>query len=269
MSLRFLRRSLMEMPITAVGSPGFSSASSCLETGASKLAMRSRRMETKYPITCVDRAIDAEEIGVEILLGDPIADLAVQAGEELILRDSFEDRAPGVGGGRFGVVGHVHRLRGDVDLVDFFPGPLEVRTAGGDDTDLRITIPLALLLIEGLGDGVVDRGRNTNAFGSSEPGFHGPFVLIDREETRDHVAYDEPADESHSTAEDNPQIVHLSCSSQPTDRLDCNAPTHNTRRGYRCRRRGVPGYHTLRSRHSHGCESLKDRSRGPFTHLNP
>ncbi len=206
---------------------------------------------------------DAEEIGVEIVLGDPIADLALQAGVELVLGDGFEDRAPGVGGGSFRVVGHVHRLRGDGDLVDFFPRPLEVRAARRDDAHLRITIPLALLVIEGLGDGVVDRGRNTDAFGPAEAGFHGPFVLIDRVETGDHVAYDEPADESHSTAEDNPQIVHLSCSSQRTDRLDCNAPTHNTRRGHRCRRRRVPWYHTPRSRQSHGGESLIDRSRGP------
>ena len=225
MSLRFLRRSLIEMPITAVAEPGFRFGLQlpgdwCFEIGD---ALAQDGDEIPHHVR--DRAIDAEEIRVEIVLADPIADLALQAGVELVFGHRLEDRAAGVGGGRFRVVGHVHRLRGDVDLVDFFPGPFEVRAAGRDDTNLRITIPLALLLIEGLGDGVVDRGRSSHAFGPSEPGFHGPFVLIDREETSDHVAYDEPANESHSTAEDNPQIVHLSCSSQRTDRLDCNAPT--------------------------------------------
>ena len=52
MSVRFFLRSLMEMPMVVAATTGRAGASGKgLFVGASKFAMRSRRTETKYPIT--------------------------------------------------------------------------------------------------------------------------------------------------------------------------------------------------------------------------
>jgi hypothetical protein len=51
-----------------------------------------------------------------------------------------------------------------------------------DDPNLRITISLSLFILDSLCDGVVECGSGSQSFGSSEAVFHGPFILIDRED---------------------------------------------------------------------------------------
>jgi hypothetical protein len=48
-----------------------------------------------------------------------------------------------------------------------------------DNADLGITIALAFFVLEGLGDGIVQRGGGADAFGAAKGGLNGPFALID------------------------------------------------------------------------------------------
>jgi len=52
-----------------------------------------------------DGAPHTEEIGVEVLLGHAIANLALEARVELVFRDGVQHRPVVVGAGRFGVPG--------------------------------------------------------------------------------------------------------------------------------------------------------------------
>src|SRR5262249_20867961 len=82
--------------------------------------------------------------------------------------------------------------------ADFFPGPFEIRPAGMDDANLRITIACPFLIPESLGDGVGERGGRSDTFRPAEAGLDGPFVLIDREGT-----HGKPADHKASEESDN------------------------------------------------------------------
>ena len=88
----------MEMPMAAVDDVRFRRGPGQL-LGSRRLEGRDAFAQDGDEIShhVRDRVIDAEEIGVEILFGDPIANLALKAGVELILGDGFEDGALGVG----------------------------------------------------------------------------------------------------------------------------------------------------------------------------
>ena len=77
-----------------------------------------------------DGLLDAEQVGVQIALGDAVADLAGQAGVELVLGDRFEKRAAVVGLRRLQIGGHVHGLRGDRHLEDLLPKLLKYGPPG-------------------------------------------------------------------------------------------------------------------------------------------
>ena len=122
-----MRRSLIEMPMTDAACPAacrrpLGRRRRRLEVGD---ALAQHRDEVAHHVG--DRVLHAEEVGVEVALGDPVADLAGQPGVELVLGDRLQDGAALVGARVFRVEGHVHRLGGDRDLVDLLPRPLEVR----------------------------------------------------------------------------------------------------------------------------------------------
>ncbi len=75
----------------------------------------------KIPHDMDNRAFDAKQIGIQIVLGDAIANLSLQPGIELVFRDRFQDGAMLVRGGVFDVLRHVDGLRGDGDFVDALP----------------------------------------------------------------------------------------------------------------------------------------------------
>ena len=72
-----------------------------------------------------DRILHAEQIGIQVALGDAVADLAGEAGVELVLGDRLEHRAALVGAVESGIVRHVDGLGGDRDLVDLLPRHLK------------------------------------------------------------------------------------------------------------------------------------------------
>ncbi len=150
-----------------------------------------------------DRAFHAEEVGVEVPLGDAVTNLPGETGVELVLGHGVETRAAVVGCGILGIEGHVQRLRGDRHFIDALPRPFEIRAARGNDAHLRIDIALALLGVERFGDGIVERGLRTETFGAAEDGLHGALVLIDRVKAGEEVAREKPGDESEEDSEES------------------------------------------------------------------
>ena len=110
-----------------------------------------------------------KSVGVEIALGDGVAELTGEAGVELVLGDGLEDLVVIVGARAVGIEGDVERLRGDGDLVDALPRHLEVGSARADDAELRVGVALLLLVGERFGDGVGE-GRAVEALGAAEGG---------------------------------------------------------------------------------------------------
>jgi hypothetical protein len=105
MSLKFLRRSLMEIPMTAVAAmlcrrrvAGFGVG------GRFKVGDALAQHGNEITHDMNDGMFHAEEIGVKIPLRNVPADLAFQAGVELVFGDGFEDGALRIGIGVFRVL---------------------------------------------------------------------------------------------------------------------------------------------------------------------
>lgn len=147
-----------------------------------------------------ERLFDPEEVSIEVALRHTVADLPRQAGVQLVFGHRLEHLAALVGLRVLGIVRHVDRLGGDGDLVDLLPRPFEVRAARRDDADLREAIPLPLLRSQVLRDGIIQRGLALDPLGAAEARLHRPFVLIDREESGQQVAAEEPRNETNNTA---------------------------------------------------------------------
>ena len=82
----------MEIPIAAVTAPGFAGESAAnFAGGASKLAIRWRRIGDKIPHHMNDRPIHSEQVGIKISLRDAIPSLPAQPRVELIFRDRFQN----------------------------------------------------------------------------------------------------------------------------------------------------------------------------------
>ena len=117
-----------------------------------------------------------------LLLGHPIADLALEPCVELVLRDGVQHRAVVVGAGRLGIPRKAVGLRRHGNLVDLLPGPLEVGAAGRDDLELRPGVALALVGVQVLAERRVRDGRVADPLGAAERGLDGPLGLLNREE---------------------------------------------------------------------------------------
>lgn len=150
-----------------------------------------------------DGVANSEEEGVEIPFGDAVAELAGEAGVQLIFRDGVEDGAVLVGFGCLGVEGHIDGLRGDVHFVDLFPRPFEIRTSRRNDTEDGRIVTFAFFGGEGLGNGVIENGIRPDAFGATEGSFHRAFVLIDGVKPGEEVAQEKPGDEPADNSEDD------------------------------------------------------------------
>ena len=171
---------------------------------------RGRRFEVRDPLAqdrdevahhVRDRVLDAEQIRVEIALRHLVADLAGQAGVQLVFGHSLENRAAVVCLRRLRVVGHVERARGNRDLVHTLPRPFEIRPARRDHAQLRIPVPLALVGTQPLRDRIVQRGLVAEPLRATEHGLYRPFVLVDGVEAGEQIPDDEPRDEADHDAE--------------------------------------------------------------------
>src|SRR5690606_4817674 len=147
-----------------------------------------------------DRVHDAEEVGVQVALGDAVANLPGEADVELVLRYRVQNRAVAVGGRRLQVHRHVDRLRGDGGFVHLLPGPAEVWAAGLDNAQLRIDVALFVFLIERGGYGIVERRRAADAHGPAKARLDGALVLVHRVNAREHISKGEPGQESEQDA---------------------------------------------------------------------
>ena len=196
----------MEMPMTAVagavvqgvGVAAVLGAGGRLEIGD---ALAQDGNEVAHDVR--DGMLHAEEIGVEVALGDAVADLAVQAGVELVLGDGLQHGAAVIGRGILRVVRHVHGLRGDGDLVDLFPRPFEIRPARRDDAHLRIVVALLFLGAQASAAmGSCSGGGVAHALGAAEAGLHRALVLVDGVKAGGEIADEEPDDEADDASEE-------------------------------------------------------------------
>jgi hypothetical protein len=162
--------------------------------------MRSRSTETKYPQHVRHGVLHAEEVGIQVAVGDPEADLAGQSGIELVLGDRLQQGVALVRRARIGVPCHVHRLGGHRDLVNLLPGPAEVGTARHDHLDLRAGVALALAANQRLRQRVIERREIAHADSAAKHRLHRPFILVNRVETGGDVAQHEPDDNTGDTS---------------------------------------------------------------------
>ena len=161
-----------------------------------------------------DGMLHAEDVGIEIALRNVIANLAGQAGIELILGYGLHDLAGLVGGRSVGIIGHINGLRGDRDLIDFLPRPLEIGSSRHDDAYLGILVALLLFRLELRGERRSKGGCAGNAFGASKGGLHRPLVLVDRVDPAGKVTHHEPDHEADN--DPNSYVgVHEAPSSAP------------------------------------------------------
>jgi len=150
-----------------------------------------------------DGAFYSKEKSVEVLLADAVTDLASESRIELIFGDGAELGAIGIGARIFGIESHVERLGGDVYFIDLLPRPFEIWATWGDDADLGVGVAPAFLRLERLGDGIIEGCLVAKAFGSSEDGFHGSFVLVDGVKPCDEVAHEKPSGGTNEKAEED------------------------------------------------------------------
>src|SRR4026209_1249476 len=87
-------------------------------------------------------------------------------------------------------------------LVDFFPGPFDIRTSWRDHPHLRVIIAVPFLGFEMVGNWIVQDRRFADAFGASKDCFYGALVLIHRVNSREKVTNQKPPDEPDDNSED-------------------------------------------------------------------
>ena len=151
----------------------------------------------------VDGMLHTEDVGVQIALGNAPADLAGQAGIQLILGNGFENGALIIRIGRVGIEGHVNGLGGHGNLIDLLPRPFEIGSARRNHAHLRVAVPRLFLLIEGFGNGVFERGGLAHAFGAAKAGFHRAFVLVHGVKPGDKITNEEPGNHTDHAAEED------------------------------------------------------------------
>ncbi len=146
----------------------------------------------------------AEEVRVQVAFAHAVANLAGEAGVELVLGDGFEHLALRIGARVFEVERHVERLRRHGDFVNLLPGHFQIRPAGTDDAHLRVDVAVAFVRTERFRDGIVERGAvRADALGAAEARFHGALVLVDGVEAAEQVAHDEPRGEAEKNTDES------------------------------------------------------------------
>ena len=130
----------------------------------------------------------AKEVSVQITFTGPVTNLPGEADVEVIFSDGVQNCAVVVGTGGFQVSSQVHCFSGYPDLVYLFPGPAEVRAAGLDHSYQGVDVPLFVLVIQIVGNRVIQGGAFSQPLGTAEAGFNGTFVLINGIETEDDVS---------------------------------------------------------------------------------
>jgi hypothetical protein len=171
-----LRRSLIETPSDSSAAalppspPARRRLDQALALGVDEVghALAQHRDEIAHHV--LQRAVDAEAVGVQVALGGAEADLAVDAGGEIVLGHRLDG---GLALGR--VPGQVDGLGGDVHLVHLLPGPFEVGAAGADGAHQRV---LVACLFVGVQARVLHQVV-TDPLGAAEGGQHRALVGFD------------------------------------------------------------------------------------------
>src|SRR5690606_13164143 len=94
----------------------------------------------EVPHDVLERARDAEEVGIEAVLAHSEPELTVDSGREVVFGHRLDRRLR-----LRRIPDDIDGFRRDADLVHLLPGPFEIRPARRDDAYLRI--PIALLLL--------------------------------------------------------------------------------------------------------------------------
>ena len=212
-SRRFLRRSLMETPVTSRTGIAFMSTGRLPPSSATAtVTVIGLALEVGDPLAQdadeithdVDhRLLHPEEVRVQVaLLADPVTNLAGQPGVELILRHGFEHRATRVGLRVFEVHRHVERLRGDGQPCARVP-TASSGTARRDRSralaDKRSGRVRRAGVFSAMGSSSVVRSPDRR-WARPKLVFNRPLVLIDRVKPAQHVAHDEPRRQTEQDA---------------------------------------------------------------------